>query len=198
MCTECLFFPSSPTPLCFLCKETKILRHIILQDLFLRWPLGCWWQAAAPWAPGSAMISAPPPPPHLHCLSFSWPRNRNFGARNLLYNGSLLMWKLCWYLLLLGQVKEEKATAAFRKSGLRKDLRSYDLTLGRASWTEQWITEDGSLFLLVGGLCFLKAHKALLGHLGRVLKCGNNPSYLDPFEIITIKCVNLILPLEDQ
>lgn len=55
---------------------------------------------------------------------------------------------------------------------------------------------DGCSHRLFGSA--LKAHKTLLGHLGRILKCGNNPTYLDTLEIITIKCVNLILPLRDQ
>lgn len=62
-----------------------------------------------------------PPPPHLH------PQNRNLGAKILPFTmgasrcGNSADIYCCFHL---GQVEEEKAMAAFRKSGLRKDLRN--------------------------------------------------------------------------
>lgn len=92
-------------------KKQKPSATQFLQDLFPRWPLECWWQAVAPWETDSEMIAAltPPCPP----LSLPAPR-QELGCQTLLYNSSLLMWKFCWRILLLGQEEGEKATAVFK------------------------------------------------------------------------------------
>lgn len=79
----------------------------------------------------------------------------------------------------LDQVEEEKATAAFRTSGLRKAQQNLTLELGRAFWREPWVMADGRptarrALPAAAWLCLLKSRRALFCHLDRVLKRGNN------------------------
>lgn len=197
-------------PTCFLCKEKKKNPSSQYSAGFVpTLALQGWWQAAATWGTGSVIVTLRTPTPSTQSLS--WPRTATWVPESSLWQ----QWPLDVEILLVLLVvftwirwRKKNTVAAFRKSGLRKDLGNYNLELpeGRAPWMLRSTTADGRRQAdnLEGSdcNCFGSAFLSLTKHFSAIWakfeSVKTTPTCLNIFETIITKDVNLMLPLRDQ